>query len=190
MHDDKPSSTSTTAAFIATHVDVDTHSFVADNHHQATFQVDAGPNPAVADLSWIFEESPPVGHFDSQNTAVETLKQYVVRQGFAISVSSSRSIIPKCRFLTCSQKKHYRKSHSRHTSMRDRAIKKVGCSYELLIMYVKHSLEESAWSTICVSKCHTGHSCCISETMLSALTAARRATREIDDTYSKVFQIQ
>ena len=98
-----PSSTSTTAAATATVVDVGTNFVVADNHHQATFQVDVGPNPAAADLSWICEESPPVGPVDSQNTAVETLKQYTVRQGFAISVSRSRSISPKCSFLTCSR---------------------------------------------------------------------------------------
>ena len=76
-----PSSTSTTAAAAtATVVDADTNSVVADN--QAIFQVDAGPNPAAADLPWTCEESPPVGPFDSQKTAVEALKQYAVRQGF------------------------------------------------------------------------------------------------------------
>ena len=84
------SSASTTAAATATVVNVDTNSVVANN--KITFQVDAGPNPAAADLSWICEESPPFGPFDSQKTAVEALKQYAVRQGFAICVSRSRSI--------------------------------------------------------------------------------------------------
>ena len=53
------SSASSTAAATATVVDVDTISAVADN--QATFQVDAGPDPAAADLSRICEEPPPVG---------------------------------------------------------------------------------------------------------------------------------
>ena len=46
-----PSSTITTATATASVVDADTNSVVADN--QATFQVDAGANPAAADLSWI-----------------------------------------------------------------------------------------------------------------------------------------
>ena len=75
-----PSSTSTTAAATATVVDVGTNFVVADNHHQATFQVDVGPNPAAADLSWICEESPPFGPFDSQKTTVEALKHYAVRR--------------------------------------------------------------------------------------------------------------
>ena len=94
------SSACTTSAATATVFDVNTNAVVANNH--ITLQVNAGPNPAAADLSWICEESPPVGPVDSQNTAVETLKQYTVRQGFAISVSRSRSISPKCSFLTCS----------------------------------------------------------------------------------------
>ena len=72
-----PSSTSSSAAATATVVDADIDSFVADN--QATFQVDADPDPAAADLSWICDESPPVGPFDSQKKAVEDLKQYAVR---------------------------------------------------------------------------------------------------------------
>ena len=71
------SSAFTTAAATATVVDVDTTSVVADNH--VTPQVDTGPDPAAADLSWICEESPPVGPFDSQKTAVGTLNQYAVR---------------------------------------------------------------------------------------------------------------
>ena len=92
---------STTAAATATVADVDTNSIVADN--QVTFQVNAGPNPAAADLSWKCEESLPAIHFDSQKTAAETMKQYAVRQGLVISVSRSRSIISKRSFLTCSQ---------------------------------------------------------------------------------------
>ena len=41
--------------------------------------------------------------FDSQKTAVEALKQSIVRQGFAISVSRSRVIGAKRSFLTTSQ---------------------------------------------------------------------------------------
>ena len=88
--------TSTTDA-TATVVDVDTNSVVADN--QVTPQVDADPNTAATDLLLICEESPPVGPFDSQKTAVETFKQYAVLQGFAISVSRSRSIGPKRNFF-------------------------------------------------------------------------------------------
>ena len=170
---------STTAAATATVADVDTNSIVADN--QVTFQVNAGPNPAAADLSWICEESPPVGPFDSQKTAVEALKKYAVRQGFAIRVSRSRSIGPKHSFLTCSQGKHYMRSHSRHTSRRGHGTKQIGCSYELLIMNDKYAPEKSSWSTLCVNNYHTVHSRCISKTMLSELPAARRETREIDD---------
>ena len=72
------SSASTTAAATATVVNVNTNSVVADN--QITLQVDAGPNPAAADLSWICEESPPFGPFDSQKTTVEALKHYAVRR--------------------------------------------------------------------------------------------------------------
>ena len=72
-----PSTTSTTTAATATVVDVDTTSVVADNH--VTPQVDTGPDPAAADLSWICEESPPVGPFDSQKMVVGTLNQYAVR---------------------------------------------------------------------------------------------------------------
>ena len=151
-----PSSTCTTAAATSTVVGADTNYVVADN--KATFQVDAGSNPAAADLSWICEESPPVGPFDSQKTAVEALKKYAVRQGFAIRVSRSRSIGPKRSFLTCSQGKHYMRSHSRHTSRRGRGTKQIGCSYELLIMNDRYSPEKSSWSTICVSNYHTGHS--------------------------------
>ena len=55
------SSASSNAAATATVVDVDTISAVADN--QATFQVDAGPDPTTADLSRICEEPSPVGPF-------------------------------------------------------------------------------------------------------------------------------
>ena len=47
------SSTFTTAAAAALVVDADTNYVVADN--QVTFQVDAGANPAAADLLWICE---------------------------------------------------------------------------------------------------------------------------------------
>ena len=181
------SSTSTTDAATATVADADAKLDIADN--QTTCQVDAGPHPAAADLPWTCEKSPPVGPFDSQKTAVEDLKQYAVRQGFAIGVSRSRLIGTKCSFLTCSQGKHYRRSHSRHTSMRDRGTKKVGCSYELVVMYDKYAPEGSAWSTICVNNCHTSQSRCISTTMLSALPAERRATREIDDVNPKVVRM-
>ena len=78
--------------------------------------------------------------------------------------------------------------HSRLTSFRDRE-KKVGRSYELVIIYDYYAPKESAWSTLCVNNCPTGHSRCISKTMLSALPAARRATGEIDDINSKVVQM-
>ena len=97
----RTSSASTTVAATATFVDADTNSVVADN--QVTFQADAGYNPAAADHSWICKEYHPVGSFDSQKTAVEYLKQYAVRQGFAISVSRILSIGRKRSFLTCSQ---------------------------------------------------------------------------------------
>ena len=73
--------------------------------------------------------------------------------------------------------------------MRDRGTKMVGCLYELVVIYDKYAPEESAWSNICVNNCPTGHSRCISTTMLSALPAARRATREIDDINSRVVQM-
>ena len=150
------SSTSTTDDATATFADADAKLDIADN--QTTCQVDAGPIPAAADLPWTCEKSPPVGPFDSQKTAAEALRLYIVRQGFAISVPRSRSIGPKRSFRTCSQGKHYSRSHSRHTSMRDRGWIKVGCSYELVIMNDKYAPKEIASSTLCMSNCHTGHS--------------------------------
>ena len=47
------SSTFTTAAATALEVDDNTNSVIDDN--QGTFQVDAGANPAAADLPWICE---------------------------------------------------------------------------------------------------------------------------------------
>ena len=91
------SSASTTANATATVVDVDTNYVVADN--KTTFQVYNGYSSAAADHSWICKEPPPVGPFDSQKTALEVLKQYAVRQGFAISVSRSRTICPKRSFF-------------------------------------------------------------------------------------------
>ena len=142
-------STSTTAAATATINNVDTNSVVADN--QAAFHNDAGPCPAATDLSWICEEFPPVGPYDNQKTDIEVLMQYAVRQGFASSVFCSHSIGSKRNYLTGWKEKHYQKSHSRPTSMRDRGKKKVGCSCELVIMYDKHSPEEIAWSKFLVN---------------------------------------
>ena len=56
-------------------------------------------------------------------------------------------------------------------------------------MYDKHVPEESAWSTLCVNNCHIGYSRYISKTVLSALLAARRATRESNDINSKLVQM-
>ena len=56
-------------------------------------------------------------------------------------------------------------------------------------MYDDYAPEESAWSTICVNNCPTGHYRWICKTMLSALPAARRATAEIDDINFKVVQM-
>ena len=73
--------------------------------------------------------------------------------------------------------------------MRDRGTQKVGCSYELVVMYDQNTPEEIAWLTLRVNNCHTVHTRSISKTMLSALPVARRASQDIDDIDSKVVQM-
>ena len=105
------STASTTAASSATVIDVDIDSVVADN--LGVFPVGAGYKSTAAEHSWVCKESPPVVPFDIQKTALKALEQYVVRQGFAISVDRSRLIGRKRSFLTCSQRKHYGTYYSR-----------------------------------------------------------------------------
>ena len=60
----------------------------------------------------------------------------------------------------------------------ERGTKKVGCLYELFIIYNKHAPDETSWPTHDLNDCHNGQSQCIDKIVLSALPAARLATRE------------
>ena len=140
-------------------------------------------------LSWRCEELLPTGPFGSQKEAVAAVKQYSVRQGFAVTIYRSNKNGTKRVFLCCSQGKHYKQSHDRPMALQDRSTKKVGCMYEIAILYDKHAPEKTAWSTLSVNECHNGHIRCIDRAMLSALPAARRATREEEDVDAKVVQM-
>ena len=61
--------------------------------------------------------------------------------------------------------------------------------YEVSIVYDKHAPEETTWSTLSVNECHNGHTRCINRTMISALHAARRATRDEEDVDAKYVQM-
>ena len=75
-------------------------------------------------------------------------------------------------------------------ALEDRSTKKSGCLYELAIVYDKHSLEETAWSTLFVNECHNGRVRCNNRALLSASPAARLSTREEEDADAKVEQMQ
>ena len=57
------------------------------------------------------------------------------------------------------------------------------------MIYNKHAPDETAWSMDAMNDCHNGHPQCIDKIMLSALPAARRATREEEDIDAKVLQV-
>ena len=134
----------------------------------------ATAEPLISPPLWSCEDPLPVGPFRSQEQAVLTVKQFALSQVFAVSISRTRSRGIKRVHLSCLQGKEYRGFHKRLMSLRDRGTKKVGCSYELAITFDKKLPEDRAWSTICLNNCHTGHSRCITKTMLSSQPAARR----------------
>ena len=61
--------------------------------------------------------------------------------------------------------------------------------YELAIVYDNYASEEAAWLALSVNEYHNGHIRFIDRIVLSALPAARRATREKEYVDAKVEQI-
>ena len=87
----------------------------------------------------------PVRPFRSEKEAVRTVKQYAVRQGFAVSIAhTQKNKIARHQtriYLCCFQGMHYQYFHGRLVSLLDRETKTVCGLCELAITFNKDLLE-------------------------------------------------